>query len=194
MARFGTYPTTFEDRKSISISDLRKWNYLQPDSWRSGTLSWSRCGTVHSQISFCVNMVATGSYLQLSYRWEGQSIGYQVKLTALISNLGAGKVWYFVCPLTGERCRKLYFKNGYFQYRGEGYYEKQIQSKYYRYLERTYGPALRADQVYSQLNSRYFKKYYKGVFTKRYVKLLKELRGIEVNSEKALISLMAGRG
>ncbi|SKA21407.1 hypothetical protein SAMN04488128_1021623 [Chitinophaga eiseniae] len=191
MARIGTYPATFEDRKSISISDLRKWNYLQPDSWRSGTLSWSRRGTVHSQISFCVDMVTTGPYLELSYNWQQQPIHYKVKLTALTSNLGAGKVWYFICPQTSKRCRKLYFKNGYFQYRGEGYYEKQIQSKYYRHLEKTYGPALRGDQLYNQLHSRYFRKFYNGKPTKRYVKLMAQLNAANSVSERNLMLAMS---
>ncbi len=190
MARIGTYPTTFEDRKSISISDLRKWNYLQPDSWRSGSLSWSRRGTVHSQISFCVDMIATGPYLELSYNWQGKSFRYKAKLTALTSNLGAGKVWYFICPITGRRCRKLYFKNGYFQYRGEGYYEKQIQSKYYRHLEKTYGPALRVDQLYNQLHSRHFRKSYNGKPTKRYMKLLAQLKIANSVSEGDLMLAM----
>ncbi|MBC9910572.1 hypothetical protein [Chitinophaga varians] len=190
MARIGTYPTTFEDRKSISISDLRKWEYLQPDSWRSGTLSWSRGGTVHSQISICVDMVTTGPYLELSYNWQGQSIRYKVNLTALTSNLGAGNVWYFICPVTGNRCRKLYFKNGYFQYRGEGYYEKQIQSKYSRHLEKTYGVVFKADKLREQVYSRHFRKFYSGRVTKRYAQILKQLKAAENVSEKHLISLL----
>lgn len=190
MAKPGTCPTTFEERKSISISDLRKWKYLQPDSWRSSTLSWSRGGTVHSQISICVNMVASQPYLQLDYSWQEKSINYQVQLTTLPSNLGAGKVWYFICPLTGNRCRKLYFKNGYFQYRGEGYYEKQIQSKHYRHLEKTYGPVLRSDQIRGQVYGRHFRKFYKGIPTKRYVKLLTQLEAANRVSENDLMKAL----
>ncbi|WP_212000236.1 hypothetical protein [Chitinophaga sp. HK235] len=190
MAKPGTYPTTFEERKAISVTDLRKWKYLQPDIWRSGTLSWSRGGTVHSQISICVNMVAPQPYLQLDYRWQEQSISYQVELTALPSNLGAGKVWYFICPLTNTRCRKLYFKSGYFQYRGQGYYEKQIQSKYYRHLEKTYGPVLQSDQIREQLYSRHFRKFYNGKATKQYAKILAQLKAAEGVSERDLINAM----
>lgn len=115
--RIGSYPTTYDQRKSFSISDLRKLKYLQPDCWKSGKLSWSRNGTPTGKISIQVNTIAAAPYVQLIYTCNDQNRNYEVPLFQLPSNLGAGYVWYFLCPFTQKRCKKLYFINGYFQHR-----------------------------------------------------------------------------
>jgi hypothetical protein len=190
MARIGNYPTTYEQRKSVSITDLRKWKYLQSDTWRSGTINWRRNGEITSQIDISVDMIAAEPYIKLNYGWQGQSIVYNVSFIQAPSNLGAGNVWYFLCPFTGKRCRKLYFIDGYFKHRGKGYYDKQIQSKNYRYLEKVYGPMFKADELYNQLYSPHFRKYYNGKPTKRYAKILTGLKAADSVNETDFINAM----
>lgn len=193
MARIGNYPTTYEQRKSVSITDLRKWNYLQPDTGRSGTINWRRNGEITSQIAITVDMIAAEPYIKLNYSWQGQSIAYNVSFISIPSNLGTGYVWHFLCPFTDKKCRKLYFIGGYFQYRGKGYYDKQIQSKHYRYLEKVYGPIFKADELYSQLRSSYFRKHYNGKPTKRYAKILRGLEAAKSVDERDFINAMVRR-
>jgi len=192
MARPGNYPTTYEERKPLSITDLRKGKYLLPDTWRSGTITWSRNGIVNGTISIIVDMTVASPYLELNYKWQEQSRKYKVPLIQVPSNLGAGYVWYFLCPLNNKRCRKIYLIDGYFQHREaiKGYYEKQIQSKHYRYLEKVYGPVFKVDKLYSQLCSRHFRKSYNGKPTKRYLKIMAQLKAAECVNETDLINLM----
>lgn len=195
MARPSNYPTTYEERKPISITDLRKGKYLLPDTWRSGTVTWSRNGIVNGTISIIVDMTVASPYLELNYKWQEQSRKYKVPLIQVPSNLGAGYVWYFLCPLNNKRCRKLYLIDGYFQHREaiKGYYEKQIQSKYYRYLEKVYGPMLRTDWLYERLHSRHFRKFYNGKLTKQYVKIKKLLETASRVDERAFIQATTKR-
>ena len=57
---------------------------------------------------------------------------YKVYLTSTPSNLNRGEIWYFICPQTKKRCRKLYSIGGYFLHR-EAFngcmYKIQIESK-----------------------------------------------------------------
>jgi len=93
------------------------------------------------------------------------------------SNLGKGNIWYFLCPATGKRCRKLYLVGERFLHREafEGcFYQKQVQSKYYTYLENTIGREFEADEAYDEMHRPFFKKYYNGKPTKRYLRLMKK--------------------
>lgn len=191
MARFGTYPTTYEERKSITIAELRKWGYLLPGYYKTGTIKWSRNGEPTGSIIITTSMCKETPYLRLSYTVNGEKdIEYKVPLVTMISNLGKGRVWYFQCAFTGRLCRKLYLIDGYFKHRLEakGYYQKQINSMKYRDIERVYGPYFQQDELFDQLYSKYFKKYYKGRPTKHYQKILKQLKAAERISEENLIN------
>ncbi|SEW27159.1 hypothetical protein [Chitinophaga arvensicola] len=192
MARPGNYPTTYEERKPISITDLRKGSYLLPDTWRSGTISWSRNGIVNSSVSIVVDMTVASPYLELNYKWQEQTRKYRVPLIQVLSNLGTGNIWYFLCQLTNKRCRKLYLIDGYFQHREaiKGYYEKQIQSKHYRYLEKVYGPVFKVDELYRQLSSLHFRKFYNGKPTKRYLKIIEQIKAAKSLNERDLVSML----
>lgn len=98
------------------------------------------------------------------------------------SNLGKGLIWYFLCPNTYKQCRKLYQIQGYFLHREtfkSCYYEKQIQSKYARSLEKNLGAWFKSDKLYSELYSKHFRSQYNGKPTKRYMKLMKQIKEAE---------------
>lgn len=50
MGRYANYPTTVEDCLYLSIKKLKEWSYLTYNCTKSGTVSWSRNGTPHSNI------------------------------------------------------------------------------------------------------------------------------------------------
>ena len=52
-------------------------------------------------------------------------------------------------------------------------YEKQIQSKKTRELDKTLGAYFRSDQLFEQLNKKHFKKHYRGKLTKRLIRITK---------------------
>lgn len=190
-----TFPTLYDELKTVSISFLTKQGYLKPNQWQSGTITWSRNGNKTGSISIIVNTQAENPYVELDYKCNETLINYRVQLVSTLSNLGKGVVWYFVCPHTGKRCRKLYLANAHFYHRSafRGFmYEKQTQSKKYRGLDKTLGVYFRADQLYEQLYKKHFKKQYAGKPTKKYLKLTLQIQKAESipahEIERALIS------
>jgi hypothetical protein len=179
MAKFPSFPTVFDSCKTVSISDLNKWGYLKPNQDKTGTITWSRQGVKTGSISIEVNTKMGNCYLLLDYKCNDKPISYQVQLITKPSNLGKGEVWFFICPKTGKFCRKLYLIDTYFLHRSafKGYmYEKQIQSKKYRAIEKRYGAYFDSDQLYTELYKKYFKRYYAGKPTKRFIKLSRRLK------------------
>ncbi len=68
-------------------------------------------------ISIQVNTISESPYTELDYKCDSEPIKYIIYLVSVPSNIGVGKVWYFLCPNTGKRCRKLYMINTYFLHR-----------------------------------------------------------------------------
>ena len=177
-----TFPTLLDEVKTVSISFLAKYNYLNSNQRQSGTITWSRNGNKTDCISVRVNTQSEQPYIELEYRCNEDPVKYRVQLVSAPSNLGKGVVWYFVCPVAGKRCRKLYLGDTYFYHRSafKGcMYEKQTQSKKSRYLDKTLGVYFRTDHLFEQLNKKHFKKQYAGKPTKKYLKLTQQIQRAE---------------
>ncbi len=138
-----TFPTLYNEALQISITKLKEWEYLDPKQIKSGTLNWSRNGNSTGSISIKVSTHNEQPYIELDYNYRDEPRNYKVRLVSMPSNLGKGLIWYFLCPHTNKRCRKLYSIGGYFFHR-EAFngcmYECQTQSKYSRQLSRLYEP------------------------------------------------------
>lgn len=177
-----TFPTLYNEALQISISKLKEWEYLNPEQIKSGTLNWSRNGNKTGSISIRVNTHSDQPYIELDYKYRDEPRNYKVRLVSMPSNLGKGLIWYFLCPQTKKRCRKLYSIGGYFLHR-EAFngcmYETQTQSKKYRQLDKTSGAYFRTDDLYSQLYQKYFKKTYAGKPTKKYLRLMEQIQKAE---------------
>ena len=177
-----TFPTLYDELKTVSISFLTKHGYLKPNQWQSGTITWSRNGNKTGSISIRVSTLPGNPFLELDYLCNETPINYKVCLVSAPSNLGKGVVWYFICPHTGKRCRKLYLGDTYFYHRSAFrgcMYEKQTQSKKSRYLDKTVGVYFQSDQLFEQLYKKHFKKQYAGKPTKKYLKLTKQIERAE---------------
>src|SRR5690606_7548140 len=143
MPKFPTFPTLYDDALQISVTKLKEWGYLDPSKIKSGTLTWSRNGNKTGSISIRVNTLdEQHPFVELDYKYREEPRNYKVRLVSMPSNLGKGLIWYFLCPQTNKRCRKLYSIGGYFLHR-EAFngcmYETQTQSKKYRQLDKTLG-------------------------------------------------------
>jgi len=174
VARHPTYPTLFDECKTISISNLLHWGYLKKDTYKSGIIKWSCRGEPTGSVSVIVNNQSACPYLELDYRCNDKPIKYQVRVVTTSSNLGKGDYWFFICPQTGKRCRKLYLVDGYFFHRSAFsgcFYEKQTYSASKRQMDRAFALLFGADKLYEQIHSKHFKEHYKGEPTKRYKKI-----------------------
>jgi hypothetical protein len=177
-----TFPTLFDDALQLSISKLKGWGYLHPNQIKSGTLNWSRNGNPTGSISIQVNTHSEQPYAELDYKYRDEPRNYKVFLAYTPTNLNRGKIWYFICPHTNKRCRKLYSIGGYFLHR-EAFrgcmYETQTQSKRYRQLDKTFGAYFKRDKLYTELYQKNFKRTYAGKPTKRYLRIMKQIQESE---------------
>lgn len=182
MPKTYTFPTLYNEALQISISKLKEWEYLNPEQIKSGTLNWSSNGNPTGSISIQVNTHSEQSYIELNYKYRDEPRNYKLSLVTMPSNLGKGLIWYFLCPQTNKRCRKLYSIDGYFLHR-EAFngcmYETQTQSKKYRQLDKTLGAYLKEDELYSQLYQKHFKKTYAGKPTKKYLRIIEQIKKAE---------------
>ncbi|MDR6405886.1 MULTISPECIES: hypothetical protein [Chryseobacterium] len=179
MGRWSNTPYEVESLKHITIADLKKLGYLQPNIFLNGNIFWTnQYGERTGAITVIVDTTETDGYITFDYTYnESQKINYKVRLITRPSNLGNGLLWFFVCPNTRKVCRKLHLNGSYFLHRtafSDVYYEKQLQSKTWRGWEKTFGSCL-DDKLYEELHKRHFKKFYNGRPTKKYVKLMKKL-------------------
>lgn len=181
MPKHHTFPTLYNEALQIHISKLKGWGYFKPKQIKSGTLTWSRNGNPTGSISIQVNTRSEQPYIELDYKYRDEPRNYKVYLTSTPSNLKKGVVWYFVCPVTKKRCRKLYSIGGYFLHR-EAFngcmYETQTQSKKYRQLDKLMA-FLEIENLYSELYKKNFKKTYAGKPTKRYLRIMEQIQKVE---------------
>ena len=188
MAKTPTFPTLFDEVLQINISKLKEWKYLNPEQLKNGTLTWSRHGNEIGSISIKVNTLSKQPYIELDYKHNEEPRKYKVKLVSIPSNLSKGKIWYFLCPQTNKRCRKLYLISGCFLHR-EAFkgcmYECQTYSKNWRQMGKVFGAYFEAEECYEEIYSKHFKKSYNGKPTKRYLRLLNQINKEEgfTNSE-----------
>jgi hypothetical protein len=184
MAKYSTYPTLFDEVLQISISKLRELKYLEHNQIKSGTLQWSRNGKEIAKISILVN--ANAGYIELDYNYNEEPRKYKIDLVSLPSNLGKGKVWYFLCPQTKKRCRVLYLVGGYFLHR-EAFkgcmYEKQTKSKKGKDTRKLIDMVFSSDKLHEQLYQKHFRRTYAGKATKKYIKIMQKIN--RVNSLSA---------
>lgn len=175
MGRYGNYPTTVEDSLIFRLKTLLNGNnsFLTSYGIHKGVTSWSRNEEVFAKINIEVYHTENQCYITFDYRCNGEPKKYKVELISRTSNLGKGKIWYFVCPNTEKKCRKLYLQSGYFLHRTATklMYQKQIESKKNRALIKIFDAVHIPDDVFTELNKKYFKTHYKGKPTKRYLKL-----------------------
>jgi len=175
-------PTLYDYLLKINISFLKKHGYLKTDQIKRGTMTWRTNGQKTGCISILVNMNETIPYIELDYKCNDEPINYKVSIIDIPSNLGKGNVYLFQCPRTHKLCRKLYLADTYFLHRSafKGcMYECQTQSKKIRSWNDTLGAYFKQDQHLEQLYKKHFKKTYAGKPTKRYLRLMEQIRKAE---------------
>lgn len=171
-------PFLYNDVLQIHISKLKRWGYLNPQQIKSGTINWSRNEIKTGSASIKANTCSEQPYIELNYKCNNESRNYKVYLTSTPSNLNRCKIWYFICPHTKKRCRKLYLIGDYFLHRLAFMgcmYETQTKSKRDRIIERKNKPFFKGNE-YDQLQAKHFKMYYNGKPTKRYLRILKVIK------------------
>ena len=90
--------------------------YFLNGALASGVVRWKRGGGLVAAIGFATDTRGV-PVARLSYNYNGQDVTDTIALRWKRSNLRADTThgyYYFVCPVTGTLCRKLYLVNGRF--------------------------------------------------------------------------------
>jgi hypothetical protein len=180
MAKHPTYPVKLEDLLCLSIKDLNKGSLLTSE-YNSKSISWSTKDlftgkpVVAGSMDITVTLNDCDPYMLLEYETGSEAVNEKIKLVSLKSNLGAGRIWYFICPATGKGCSKLHLYNGRFMHREaitSAMYENQTLSKKNRSAISFIDSIHKARKLRIALQDKYAKIRYNGRFTKRMRRLI----------------------
>ncbi len=156
---------TIEDYLTLSTSDLKRLGYLPKRGACSGGISWNRGGRIVASIGVQVDTAAETPFIRFVYTANGSPVDFSTPLRFAPSNLQKGGFYYFVCPVTGRSCRKLYLVGSRFvsRFAFRALYEKQTQSSadrggIYGYLD----AVSKLDAITQQPHR---KMYYRGQLT-----------------------------
>lgn len=153
--------TIIEYLPSLRTSDLKLWDTIS-NQWIPGK---DNC-----LIPFRVTYELTREGLFLGYLLNGSQIEQFIEIQIEPSNLGIGEVWYFLCPYTGKKCRKLVFWQGKFVHQssiGNHYYRAQTESA----PERSSKKWIRRYKRYEELTKQQMRAYYKPMYAGNHTQL-----------------------
>lgn len=190
MGRYSNIPTLYDFCKTLSISDLKRWKYLKPNKFISSTITFKNYYAEDFKVSMQVCTDLENPFTELKYTINGTEINYRIRFELVPSNLGKGFVWFFICPRSGNRCRKLYLIDSHFYHRSAynfGTYQTQTLGTKDKFLIRQFDKMTKANNARSKLYSKNFKKQYNGKPTKQYLKLLRQIKAGDGISEAELL-------
>lgn len=179
MAKTSTFPLIIDRCLTVSIADLKRWGCLKPGIYRSGTVYWERGGEREASVGYIISLSVEfeQAYIQFNYAYDGQPVQYRVPLIPVPANIGKGLIWFFRCPFTGQRCKKLHLIEGRFMHRSavrSAMYKRQTESKRWRLVSRFYDKHEVHAEVCEAIRKPYFKMTYRGKETRRFVRLMRK--------------------
>lgn len=163
---------TIDKYLTLSVSDLKRLGLLKPNSQMAGVVSWKQGATVTATIGITTD-TRTLPMCYLRYKVGGETIQENIRLMFKHSNLnpeGEHGYYYFVCPVTGICCRKLYNVGGRFVGRSafNALYPIQAASREQRKTFNLFSTLGRLDEIQQ---SRWRKEYYRGKPTRYRLRL-----------------------
>ena len=104
---------------TLSIADLERLGYLKSNAFVSGVIRWTTEGRELAAVGAATDTRGV-PVLKLAYTYNGEPRDRIINLRCRFSTPGISNgYYYFVCPVTGELCRKLYLVDGEFVGRRE---------------------------------------------------------------------------
>lgn len=160
---------TIGEVQRYNIDYLRRENGIIKGSELSIVSSWSNGNTIGAITRYTDFEIS----ITFKYNFNGTPVNYKVDIVEVKSNLGNGVNLYFVCPVSGNRCKSLYLCYGseIFKsmkaYKNRIYYRSQINSKSYKALGEYFDCERKIERFYSKKK---IVKSYKGKLTKSYLR------------------------
>lgn len=118
---------------SVSVADFARMGYLKPNAVTRGVVTISTNGEPVARFGVEADTTAT-PVIRLTYTYGDTSTPKttEIRLSWQPSNLSTTSgYYYFVCPVTGRLCRKLYIVDGLFISRRafRPMYAQQVKSR-----------------------------------------------------------------
>ena len=132
-----------EAHERLTLKMLRERGYFQEGKWMRGTETWRCPWGSSTSVRVEVGTQEDWAQVVLHYQHRGQQQREVIETVTTPSNLGRGRVRYFVCPMTGHNCRTLYWYGGRWGSRHacpEALYVCQTRSKLARQVVADPGP------------------------------------------------------
>lgn len=190
MPRPETNPNTTDFTQNIRLADLGRRGYLQ--RLRSAftiQLYNPWLGTPSTQLVCELAMNEAGGWLRLRYSVNGISYDYLIELVTVVSNLGRGVYYLFICPLSGRRAKTLYscWGSPYFAHRAAlgVRYETQYAAGPFGAVVPYFKRSIRVERA---LERPYQKRHYAGKPTRWYLAAFRQL----ASNKKLASGLLAG--
>lgn len=167
-------PATLEKLLSLSTSTLKNLGCFRPQY--TGVLRWQHGDQVTARVQIIVYLNHYQPKVYLFYQlMNGEAVADEIYLKYVQSNLGRGGYWLFLCPLTGNPCRKIYLHNGHFKSRAALpsflAYQCQTVTLSFRSFHRLFSLLDKLNDQKARYRKRYAKTHYKGKLTRWALKL-----------------------
>jgi len=125
MGRYSTGAMTTGQAIRLELSYLFEKGYLEKGKETYGGVSWT------NGFYIIVEGHLSEGFIQVVYQvknsfGENKSMKYKIFLESVPSNLGRGEVYYFLCPVSGKRCRILYMAYGSYKWKCREAYQNRL--------------------------------------------------------------------
>lgn len=137
---------TIDDYLTLSVADLKRMGFLKPDALVRGNIRFTVGNKERAAVGAATDTRGVPVF-KLAYLYNGEPIDTTIYLRWKRSNLNPNSTngyYYFVCPVTGKMCRKLYIVNGRFVSR---------QAFNPMYKQQTYSHRRRNDVLFAYLDA-----------------------------------------
>ena len=163
MGRWSTGAITTGECMRLNINSYLK--NLKERQNIYGSISWTNGASIGVYLFFNdYSATLNLKYTKTDHKGEKHDLNYNVTIISRPSNLGTGRIYYFLCPFSGKRCRILYMGYGslYFKsreaYSHRIYFPSQMSSRLDKHNDKYWNLEHKLERLYKT----HPKKHYKG--------------------------------
>lgn len=204
MGKFPTGVMTTQSAERIELKYFLKHGLIRK-GYQVSNIEMSWTGGNKIKIETCYS--EDSKYIRLMYHRvdEERDYDYKIQLTTVPSNLGKGEILYFICPVSGKRCKVLYRAYGCNIWKSREayqiriYYNSQINSAYW-HNHAMYRQIIGSDEfgeLIEKYDRKYAKTHYKGKPTKwvqRHRELFERVENYQHKSDIVLFPYLEKHG
>lgn len=179
MPKPSKYPLIINNMKRLCVQTFVNGGCIKQGYVVQGISNWTTQGEVTSSISFKIDYTKQEPIIILDYSNEQKDYSISIQITSVKSNLGKGKIYYFICPETKKRCKYLTLFRCEFIHRTAlpyAFYESQWYSKKIRFCDKVLKIQNKHYKALDLIDSKHFKREYNKRLTKTFLNALNDIK------------------